>query len=353
MATICARLAGFLLLLVAASYMAVAERVVVNVKDEISAGGESNAKKAPADTGTPASRPVVSSIAALRKRLLAEAEAKRLDEKKAEDEAKLKEDKRLADAERVRVAAVQRKADEDKRKADEEQRKAADKQRELDRAAEEAKMKAALEDAHIAEQEALNKFPTLLPGTWETSSTTRNSVRSPTLYNQRWYRIGKSDQNSEWSLPIVVMTGKFSWASGAAVNNHVVYTGEDTHGDNNGIVLEVNSDSPQVRVVFNDNTEATVDASLLTVITEETKALGTLTKKDCLKDACCEKTLSYSRRQKLDHKEAALSVKICLTDPSSGTVEITEQRIKDGKDSQNFFIKDPTTFSKKDDEQQK
>jgi len=353
MATICARLAGFLLLLVAASYMAVAERVVVNVKDEISAGGESNAKKAPADTGTPASRPVVSSIAALRKRLLAEAEAKRLDEKKAEDEAKLKEDKRLADAERVRVAAVQRKADEDKLKADEEQRKAADKQKELDRAAEEAKMKAALEDARIAKQEALNKFPTLLPGTWETSSTTRNSVRSPTLYNQRWYRIGKSDQNSEWSLPIVVMTGKFSSASGAAVNNHVVYTGEDTHGDNNGIVLEVNSDSPQVRVVFNDNTEATVDASLLTVITEETKALGTLTKKDCLKDACCEKTLSYSRRQKLDHKEAALSVKICLTDPSSGTVEITEQRIKDGKDSQNFFIKDPTTFSKKDDEQQK
>lgn len=353
MATICARLAGFLLLLVAASYMAVAERVVVNVKDEISAGGESNAKKAPADTGTPASRPVVSSIAALRKRLDAEAEAKRLDEKKAEDEAKLKEDKRLADAERVRVAAVQRKADEDKLKADEEQRKAADKQEELDRAAVEAKMKAALEDARIAEQEALNKFPTLLPGTWETSSTTRNSVRSPTLYNQRWYRIGKSDQNSEWSLPIVVMTGKFSWASGAAVNNHVVYTGEDTHGDNNGIVLEVNSDSPQVRVVFNDNTEATVDASLLTVITEETKALGTLTKKDCLKDACCEKTLSYSRRQKLDHKEAALSVKICLTDPSSGTVEITEQRIKDGKDSKNFFIKDPTTFSKKDDEQQK
>jgi len=363
MATLGARLAGFLLLLVAASHMAVAERVVVNVKDEISVGGETKANKAQADTGTPANGPVVTSVDDLRKRLAAEAENARIAEEKrkaAEKQAAL-EVERLAEeqrkeAEAARIAEEQRKAAEEQRKAAEEQRKAAEEQAALvvkrlaeeaaeARVAKEAKMKAALEAARIFEKEALVKFPQLLPGTWVTNSTKRNSLRLP-KYNERWYRIGKSDQGSEWSLPIEVMKGERSGASDVSPGDHVVYTGTEDHGDNNGIAVEVIPDS-QVRVRFTDDSEATVELSLLRVIEASTKALGTLTEKDCSRGACCEKTVTYSRRQKSDKKEAALSVKICLID-SSGTVEITEERIKDGaeKSSNKFFIKDQTTFFK-------
>jgi len=354
MATLGARLAGFLSLVVAASHMAVAERVVANVKDEISAGGESKAKKAEADTGTPANAPKVTSVDALRQRMFAKAEAERIRAEEAALEVERAAEEQRKKTEAARVAEEKRKAAEEKSKADEEQRKAAAEEAaivvkrraeeaEAARVVEEAKMKAELDAARKFEKDALVAFPKLLPGTWVTNSTHQDSYTLP-KYNQRWYRIGNSDQGSGWPLPIEVMQGERSGASDVAVADHVVYTGEDDHGDKNGIVLKVSSDS-QIGVVFTDDSEATVDASLLMVVKKETKALGTLTEEDCKVGACCEKRVEYSRREKLEKKEAALFVKICLID-LSGTVEITEKRIKEGTEklSKRFFIKDQTTF---------